>query len=72
MRISIIGSGYVGLVIGACLAKLGNKITVIDVAQEKVEAVNNGISPVYEKELDAILRQVHIEASTDYQRIIDS
>lgn len=72
MRISVIGSGYVGIVTGACLAKLGNKVTLIDVDREKVEAVNNGISPIYEEGLDEILREVNLEASSDYQRIIDS
>jgi len=46
MRISVVGSGYVGLVTGTCLAKLGNKVTLIDADREKVEAVNNRTSPI--------------------------
>ena len=72
MRISVIGSGYVGVVTGACLAKLGNKVTLIDVDEQKVETINNGKSPIYEEGLDEILRQVHIEGGSDYQRIMDS
>ena len=72
MRISVIGSGYVGLVTGACLAKLGNKVTLVDVDREKVEAVNNGISPIYEEGLNEILREVNLEASSDYQTVIGS
>jgi len=72
MRISVVGSGYVGLVTGTCLAKLGNKVTLIDVDREKVKAVNNRISPIYEEGLDEILTEVNIEASSDYQKIIDS
>lgn len=72
MRISVIGSGYVGVVTGACLAKLGNKVTLIDVDSEKVTAVNSGVSPIYEEGLDEILRELHIEASSDYQRTMDS
>jgi len=72
MRISVVGSGYVGLVTGTCLAKLGNKVTLIDVDREKVKAVNNRISPIYEEGLEEILTEVNIEASSDYQKMIDS
>lgn len=72
MRISVVGSGYVGLVTGTCLAKLGNKVTLIDVDREKVKAVNNRISPIYEEGLDEILTEVNIEASSDYEKMIDS
>jgi len=72
MRISVIGSGYVGLITGVCLAKLGNKVTLVDIDKEKVEAVNNRISPICEEGLREILREVSIEASTEYQRIMGS
>ena len=72
MKISVVGSGYVGLVTGACLAKLGNEVTLIDTDNDRVEAINNKVSPVYEQGLNEILSQVHIEASSDYQRIIGS
>lgn len=72
MEISIIGSGYVGLVTGACLAKLGNEVTLIDADSEKIEAINKRISPIHEEGLSEILNQVHVEASSDYQHIIDT
>ena len=72
MNISVIGSGYVGLVIGACLAKLGNIVTLVDIDKDRVAAISNGISYLYEVELDEILRQVHIEARTDYRGVTDS
>ncbi len=71
-RVSIIGSGYVGLVAGACLAKLGNKVTLVDIDEEKIKTINNGVYPIYEEGLNEILSQVEIEASSDYQRIVGS
>jgi len=73
MKISIIGAGYVGLVTGACLAKLGNEVMLIDIDEEKLEAIyNNRVSSIYEEGLDELLSQVHIEVSTDYQKILPS
>ena len=72
MNISVIGSGYVGLSIGACLAKLGNTITLVDTDKDRVAAISNDISYLYEAELDEILKQVHIEARTDYRGVADS
>ncbi len=72
MKVSIIGAGYVGLVTGVCLAKLGNKVTLIDIDKEKLEAIRNKVSPIYEEGLDELLDQVHIEVSTDYGKILHS
>ncbi len=73
MNISIIGAGYVGLVTAACLAKLGNEVILIDIDEEKLEAIHNSrISPIYEEGLDELLRQVHIGVSTDYRKILHS
>lgn len=73
MKISVIGAGYVGLVTGACLAKLGNEVVLIDIDEEKLEAIhNNRVSPTYEEGLDELLSQVHIEVSTDYAKILPS
>ncbi len=69
MNISIIGTGYVGLVTGTCFAKLGNNILCIDVDKEKVEKINKGISPIYEADLDKILSEYKdkIKATVDYK-----
>lgn len=56
MKISIIGAGYVGLVTGATFAKLGNEVILVDVVKEKVETINMGKSPIYEKGLDELLK----------------
>lgn len=55
MKISVIGSGYVGLVTGACLAYLGHVVTCVDVDQSKVDALARGESPIYEPGLDDLL-----------------
>ena len=73
MRISVIGAGYVGLVTGACLAKLGNQVNFIDINEEKLEAINtNRTLPIYEEGLEKLLGQASIEASSDYLKTIDS
>ena len=59
MNISVIGSGYVGLVSGTCFAEMGNKVTCVDIDQAKIEKLNNGITPIFEPGLDQmILRNV--------------
>lgn len=73
MRISLIGAGYVGLITGACLAKLGHEVVLIDTDTEKLEAIHNKKAPpIYEEGLTELLGQVHIKASSDYRMIIDS
>ncbi len=56
MKITVIGSGYVGLVSGACLAELGNDVVCLDVDSKKIEILNNGGVPIYEPGLDAIIK----------------
>lgn len=55
MKISIMGTGYVGLVTGACLAEKGHSVTCIDVDSKKVDSINRGESPIYERDLDGLL-----------------
>jgi UDPglucose 6-dehydrogenase len=56
MNISIFGSGYVGLVTGACLAEVGNHVICVDVDPEKIALLNQGGVPIYEPGLEDLLR----------------
>lgn len=58
MKVSIIGTGYVGLVSGTCLADIGHHVTCVDVRSDIVEKINSGISPIHEKDLDQLLDKV--------------
>ncbi len=57
MKITVIGSGYVGLVTGACLAEVGNQVYCLDLDQEKIDKLNASIIPIYEPGLENIVRR---------------
>ena len=69
MRIAMIGSGYVGLVSGACLADFGHEVVCIDKDPDKIAALNEGRMPIYEPGLDTLVaenvRQRRLAFSTD-------
>ena len=56
MKVSIIGTGYVGLVTGACLAEKGHHVTCVDIDPDRVAALNRAESPIFEAGLDELLR----------------
>ena len=56
MRIAMIGSGYVGLVSGACLADFGHEVSCIDSDSEKIAALKRGEIPIYEPGLDQLVK----------------
>jgi len=56
MKITVIGSGYVGLVSGACLAELGNDVVCLDVDPRKIEILNSGGVPIYEPGLEEVIK----------------
>ena len=55
MRVTVAGTGYVGLVTGVCLAELGHQVTCIDIDQEKINQLQSGESPIYEDGLESLL-----------------
>jgi UDPglucose 6-dehydrogenase len=57
MKISIFGTGYVGLVMGSCLADLGNDVICVDIDKDKIENLNNGVIPIYEPGLKEIIER---------------
>ena len=69
MNICVIGTGYVGLVTGTCLAETGNQVVCVDIDQQKVENMKKGIVPIYEPQLDVFfernLKQGRLSFTTD-------
>ncbi|HOU11418.1 MAG TPA: nucleotide sugar dehydrogenase, partial [Clostridiales bacterium] len=57
MKITVAGTGYVGLVTGVCLASVGYSVTCLDLDEKKVEALRRGVSPIYEKDLEEMMAQ---------------
>ncbi len=57
MHIAVIGTGYVGLVTGACFAEFGVEVTCVDVDEKKINGLLNGVMPIYEPGLDAIVEK---------------
>ncbi|MEQ3337619.1 UDP-glucose dehydrogenase family protein [Clostridium butyricum] len=71
MKIVVSGTGYVGLVTGACLAEKDHKVTCVDIDENKVEMMKQGISPIYEPGLDELLKNNYLRGklnfTTDYK-----
>jgi len=73
MKIAIIGTGYVGLTTGACLAEIGHEILCVDVNKEKIENLKKGIIPIYEPGLEKMVKQNQaktLKFTTDAQKAI--
>jgi UDPglucose 6-dehydrogenase/GDP-mannose 6-dehydrogenase len=76
MKVSIIGTGYVGLVSGVCFAEKGHRVICVDVDQDKVNLINQGTSPIHEEGLEGLLRKNignNLRATKDlYNAVIDT
>ncbi|RXA18049.1 UDP-glucose/GDP-mannose dehydrogenase family protein [Methanosarcina sp. MSH10X1] len=73
MKISVIGSGYVGSVTAACFAETGHEVVCVDIDKKKMDQINEGIPPIYEEGLGELLRKhagKNLTATTDYESAI--
>jgi len=74
MNITVMGTGYVGLVTGATLADTGNKVVCLDLIESKINDLNNGISPIFEPGLEDLiksgLQSRNLRGSTDIENCI--
>ena len=73
MRVSVVGTGYVGLVTGVCLAEKGHHVICVDVDPAKIDLINQGISPIYENGLDELLKNninKNLHATTDLHNAV--
>jgi UDPglucose 6-dehydrogenase/GDP-mannose 6-dehydrogenase len=73
MKLSVIGTGYVGLVSAVCLAEKGHEVVCVDIDREKVGRINQGVPPIYEKGLEALLQRNigrSLKATTDFRSAV--
>ena len=74
MKISVIGSGYVGSVTAACFAEVGHEVICVDIDKRKMDQINEGIPPIYEEGLGELLQKhagKNLTATTDYESAIN-
>lgn len=66
MKIAVAGTGYVGLVAGVCFAEVGHQVTCVDVDADKVKMMEDGICPIYEVDLEELMRKNYAEGRLHY------
>ncbi len=75
MRISVIGTGYVGSVSAACFAELGHEVICVDIDRSKIDQINAGVPPIFEEGLSALLKKhagKNLSATSDYEFAVNN
>ncbi|MCB9364899.1 MAG: UDP-glucose/GDP-mannose dehydrogenase family protein [Flavobacteriales bacterium] len=74
MKIAVVGTGYVGLVTGTCFAETGNHVVCVDIDENKVNKMKNGVVPIYEPHLDVLfernIKQGRLEFTTNLEEAV--
>ncbi|GAE28408.1 UDP-glucose dehydrogenase [Halalkalibacter wakoensis JCM 9140] len=65
-KIAVAGTGYVGLVAGVCFAEVGHEVTCVDIDEEKVKLMKSGVSPIYEADLEELMKKNYVAGRIDY------
>ena len=75
MNVAVVGTGYVGLVSGACFAEMGVHVACVDIDEQKIEKLRNGEIPIYEPGLDEMVRRNanagRLSFTTSLKEVID-
>ncbi|MCK8816273.1 UDP-glucose/GDP-mannose dehydrogenase family protein [Natroniella sulfidigena] len=71
MKLTVVGTGYVGLVSGACFADLGNQVICVDIDEAKIEGLKNGVMPIYEPGLKEIVERNHEQGNLKFTTSIE-